>query len=72
MTDVDWIQQINPLIYRIQQQDKHALNMLYDTAGNKLLSIILRIVKNQAEAEDTLRTRPVAKPASPPQPIAQR
>ncbi len=55
MADADWLNQINPLIYRIQRKDKLALNTLYDIASGRLLSIILRIVKDRAEAEDTLQ-----------------
>ena len=55
MADADWINQINPLITRIQRKDKLALNTLYDIGGGRMFSIILRIVKDRAEAEDTLQ-----------------
>lgn len=50
-----WNRQISPLIYRIQQHDKLALRDLYSLAGNKLLGIIMRIVKDRHDAEEVLQ-----------------
>ncbi len=55
MADADWLNNINLLLYRIQQNDKLALKELYGFAGGKLLAIIVRIVKDREEAEDTLQ-----------------
>ncbi len=46
---------INHLIYRIQRQDKQALRELYEQVNVKLLGLIIRIIKDQHEAEDVLQ-----------------
>lgn len=55
MVDSEWHAQINALMFRIQQKDKAALNVLYGQASGKLLGIIYRIVSDHAEAEDVLQ-----------------
>ncbi len=55
MSDINWTEKVNPLIYRIQRQDKYALNTLYELVHCRLFSIILRIVKNHQESEDILQ-----------------
>jgi RNA polymerase sigma-70 factor (ECF subfamily) len=52
---LEWIAQVDQLLFRIQRQDKTALKILYDMTSGKLLSIIKRIVKNHEEAEDSLQ-----------------
>jgi len=47
--------EINPLIYRIQRQDKLALKELFEQVHTKLLCLIFRIIKDQHEAEDILQ-----------------
>jgi len=51
----DWNSDIDRLVYRIQKQDKLALRELYDITNTKLLGLIIRIVKDQHEAEDILQ-----------------
>ena len=55
MADSDWIAEIDQLLYRIQRQDKLALNTLYTLSSTKLLGLILRIVNDRHEAEDILQ-----------------
>lgn len=55
MEKQEWHQQINALMYRIQQQDKQALQQLYQLAGEKMLTAILCILANKADAEDVLQ-----------------
>lgn len=55
MTDFQWNAQIKALVYRVQKQDKQALQLLYSEAGSKLLGIIVRIIPDRAEAEDVLQ-----------------
>jgi len=51
----DWNSGIDRLVYRVQRQDKLALEELYERTNSKLLGLIIRIVKNQHEAEDVLQ-----------------
>lgn len=46
---------LNTLLYRIQKQDKNALDILYQEVSGKMLGIILRIVPDRDEAEDVLQ-----------------
>lgn len=55
MPDNDWLDKLNPLIYRIQRQDKLALQILYDLSAARLLANIMRIVHHQYDAEDILQ-----------------
>ena len=50
-----WNRQVAPLIYRIQKWEKQALKELHTLAANKLLGIILRIVKSHHDAEEVLQ-----------------
>ena len=55
MTDVNWLNTIDRLLHRVQRQDQSALKALYDESAQKLFAIALRIVGDQAEAEDVLQ-----------------
>lgn len=55
MSKIEWSAQVDPLLYRIKQQDKPALRALYDMASGKLLGIIVRVVQDRSEAEDVLQ-----------------
>lgn len=46
---------VNALLQRVAKRDVEALNHLYDEFSGLLMSVILPIVKNQAEAEDVLQ-----------------
>lgn len=55
MADSDWLKQIDQELYRIQRQDKLALQKLYTLTATKLLGLITRIVNDRHEAEDILQ-----------------
>ena len=55
MNNTEWSQQINPLLYRIQQQDSLALKELCKIATPKLLGLITRITHDTHAAEDILQ-----------------
>lgn len=55
MDKVELGHQINALLYRVQAQDRQALKFLYELTSSKLLGLIFRIVKDEAEAEDVLQ-----------------
>ncbi|MGH1541055.1 MAG: RNA polymerase sigma factor [Arenicella sp.] len=55
MTESDWTDQIDQLLYRVQRQDQPALKALYMATSSKLLGLITRIIKDKAEAEDVLQ-----------------
>jgi len=53
--ELEWCYQVNALLYRVQKQDKQALQSLYELTSGKLLGLIFRIVKDEPEAEDVLQ-----------------
>jgi len=53
--ELEWCYQANALLYRVQKQDKQALQSLYELTSGKLLGLIFRIVKDEFEAEDVLQ-----------------
>lgn len=55
MVEQHWLAEVNILLRQIQRQDKLALKKLYDLIAEKLLGLIIRIVKDQHEAEDILQ-----------------
>ena len=55
MDNVEWSHEINALLYRVQVQDRQALKFLYELTSSKLLGLIIRIIKDEAEAEDVLQ-----------------
>lgn len=55
MIDTHWPEHINALLYRIQREDKAALQELYHAAGPKLLALKTRILSNHHEAEEALQ-----------------
>ncbi|MEO0443637.1 MAG: sigma-70 family RNA polymerase sigma factor [Pseudomonadota bacterium] len=55
MTDQDWHKQVDLYLFRIQQQDKRALQALYDLTSAKILGLITRITNDRHEAEDILQ-----------------
>jgi len=52
---LDFTRQVNALLYRVQKKDKAALQLLYELTSGKLLGLVTRIVRDEAEAEDVLQ-----------------
>ena len=55
MDNTEWNIHTNALIYRVQQQDKQALQALYELTSAKMLGMIARILVDRSEAEDVLQ-----------------
>ena len=53
--NVQWNRQVNALLCRVQEQDKLALQSLYELTSGKVLGLISRIVTDAFEAEDVLQ-----------------
>ena len=55
MNNSEWNSHVNALLYRIQENDKRALQTLYNLTSAKILGIISRIIVDTSEAEDVLQ-----------------
>lgn len=55
MDNLEWNRNVDALLYRIQRQDKIALQSLYQLASAKMLGLIVRILNDKPEAEDVLQ-----------------
>ncbi|NVK73092.1 MAG: sigma-70 family RNA polymerase sigma factor [Oceanospirillaceae bacterium] len=55
MDKIEWGHEVDVLLYRVQAQDKQALQLLYELTSSKLLGLIFRIVKDESESEDVLQ-----------------
>ena len=55
MSDSEWLQHIDALVYRIQKQEHIALELLYDESAPRVYAILFRVLKSPSESEDALQ-----------------
>lgn len=55
MADSSWLRQVDALVYRVQQKESVAIQVLYEETASRVYGILLRILKAESEAEDALQ-----------------
>lgn len=55
MADSSWLRQVDALVFRIQQKESVAIQVLYEQTASRVYGIIQRILKVESETEDALQ-----------------